>query len=372
MSAAPGRPQASSHRSSKSGGISMSAAPGRHQASSQRAAISLKRLLCAAGVALACAAQAQVVVPAAASRPDMARLNYDLQPRQIAPRTWVIEGAVDDFSRANGCNIINTAFIATGAGVVVVNTGPSRLYGEQQRQAIERITREPVLRVLSLNLHPDYFFGNQAWADRPTDALAGSVAGMQAEGPAYADNLYRLCGDWMKGTESTPARNAIDAKTLPQTLRLGSHTLELRRLQGHTADDLVLFDHTTGVLFAGGLVFAERVPTTPHAHFTQWLNSLDTLDQWLASGTVKQIVPSHGPVHSGPAGVQQTRDWLRWMTRHMQDSAERGLDLGEVLQAPVPERFARWAAQPAELHRSLTQWYPRYESQVLAAPPRPR
>ena len=325
----------------------------------------MKRLLCCIAFALASASQAQTIaVPPMAAKPDAATFNYDLKPRQIADGTWVIEGAVQDFSRANGCNIINTAFIATGAGVVVINTGPSRGYGEQQRRAIERATREPVLKVLELNLHPDYFFGNQAWADRPTQALPGSIAGMQAEGTAYADNLYRLCGDWMRGTESTPAREAV----LPQTLQVGNHQLELMRLQGHTADDLVVLDRGTGVLFAGGLVFAERVPTTPHADFAAWLASLDALERLIASGQVKTVVPSHGPVHSGLAGVQQTRDWLQWLTTLMQSSAERGLDLGEVLRTPVPERFARWAAQPAELHRSLTQWYPRYEQRVLAAP----
>ena len=325
----------------------------------------MKRLLLSALLALAGAVNAQsIAVPPPASKPDTATFNYDLKPRQIASGTWVIEGAVQDFSRANGCNIINTAFIATGAGVVVINTGPSRLYGEQQRQAIERSTREPVQRVIELNLHPDYFFGNQAWADKPTQALAGSVSGMQAEGTAYADNLYRLCGDWMRGTESTPAREAV----MPQTLQLGGHPLELIRLHGHTADDLVVLDRSTGVLFAGGLVFAERVPTTPHAEFAAWLASLDALERLIVSGQVKTVVPSHGPVHSGLAGVRQTRDWLQWLTTLMQTSAERGLDLGEVLRTPVPERFARWAAQPAELHRSLTQWYPRYEQRVMAAP----
>jgi glyoxylase-like metal-dependent hydrolase (beta-lactamase superfamily II) len=163
---------------------------------------------------------------------------------------------------------------------------------------------------------------------------------------------------------TTPAREAV----LPQTLQVGNHQLELMRLQGHTADDLVVLDRGTGVLFAGGLVFAERVPTTPHADFAAWLTSLNTLEQLITSGQVKTLVPSHGPVHSGLAGVQQTRDWLQWLTTLMQSSAERGLDLGEVLRTPVPERFARWAAQPAELHRSLTQWYPRYEQRVLAAP----
>jgi quinoprotein relay system zinc metallohydrolase 1 len=304
---------------------------------------------------------AAVCAGAAQAQPDMARLDHDLRPRQIAERTWVIEGAVADFSRANGCNIINTAFIATGAGVVVINTGPSRGYGEQQRRAIERLTREPVRHVFNLNLHPDYFFGNQAWPDRPTQALLGSIAGMRAEGAAYADNLYRLCGDWMKGTEPTPAREAVE----PQTLTLGAHTLELRRLSGHTGDDLVLIDTRTGVLFAGGLVFAERVPTTPHADPTAWLASLDTLAQWHAAGQFRQVVPSHGPVHAGQLGLQQTRDWLRWLTALMRESAERGLDLSEVLRTPVPARFAGWAAQPAELHRSLAQWYPRYEQQAL-------
>ena len=40
-----------------------------------------------------------------------------------------------------------------------------------------------------------------------------------------------------------------------------------------------------------------------------------------------------------------------------------------MLRLPVPGRFAGWAAQPAELHRSLTQWYPRYEQRVLASTP---
>ena len=330
--------------------------------------------LALAAAILAMPAMAQrVSTPAAPSvsiapRPpvslDRARLDYALQPRQIAPGVWVIEGAVEDFSRANGCNIINTGFIATGAGVVVVNTGPSRRYGEQQRRAIARVTAEPVVRVLNLNLHPDYFFGNQAWGDVPVQALAGSIAGMQAEGQAYATNLYRLCGDWMTGTEPEPAREPV----APQTLALGTHRLELRRLEGHTADDLVLIDHSTGVVFAGGLVFAERVPTTPHADIARWLRSLDALEALLPGIPRALLVPSHGPVTPEPSGIGQTRAWLLWLSNMLEDSARRGLDLSEVLQAPVPAQFQAWAAQPAELQRTLAQWYPVYEKRALLGP----
>jgi len=301
---------------------------------------------------------AQPVSPPGA---DVARLDYRLQARALLAGIWVIEGAVDDFRRENGCNIINTAFIATGAGVVVVNTGPSFRYGRQQRLLIERTTGESVVQVLNLNLHPDYFFGNQAWADRGPQALAGSIAGMQAEGEAYANNLYRLCGDWMQGT--TPAPAAVTWQPGMQTL--GQRRLETIRLSGHTADDLVLIDQSAGVAFVGGLVFADRVPTTPHADFAQWLSSLDRLEALHRAGYFRTVVPSHGPVHEGLRGIAQTRDWIQWLTRHLRDSAEAGQDLSELLTQPVPARFAGWAAQPAEWHRTLSQWYPVYEREAL-------
>lgn len=310
-------------------------------------------------------AESTVATPA---QPDAQRLDYGLRPRQIAAQTWVIEGAVADFSPANGCNIINTAFIATEDGVIVINTGPSLLYGQQQRRAIASVTDQPVRWVVNLNMHPDYFFGNQAWDDVPTQALAGTIEGMRAEGAAYENNLYRLCGDWMHGTQAHTARQALSA---PRTVHLAGHTLQLHRLQGHTQDDLVLLDHTTGVLFAGGLVFYERVPTTPHADVDSWLQSLNTLTQWQEQGQFWRVVPSHGPVHNRLQGVQQTRDWLQWLRGWMQEHAARGVDLGELLRQPLPERFAHWAAQPAELSRTLAQWYPHYERAALQPPSQP-
>jgi quinoprotein relay system zinc metallohydrolase 1 len=303
-----------------------------------------------------------------AARPpqvDVATLNYRLAPRAVADGVWVLEGAVEDFSRSNGCNIINTGVIATPQGTWVVNTGPSFLYGQQQRQAVLQLLTPhkagAVQQVLNLNLHPDYFFGNQAWRDVPTSALAGSIQGMQAEGGAYADNAYTLCGDWMKGTESTPAKEAI----APGRFKLGTHDIELWRSHGHTADDLVLIDHTSGVVFAGGLVFTERVPTVPHAKIEAWLAALDALEAKLKPLKIKALVPSHGPVRGDVQGLHQTRDYLRWLHQLLQDSAKAGLDLSEVIALPVPARFARWGAIDTEYPRNVISLYPAYERAAL-------
>ncbi|MFO1328412.1 MAG: quinoprotein relay system zinc metallohydrolase 1 [Rubrivivax sp.] len=301
-----------------------------------------------------------------ANRADAKTLDYRLQARALAPGVWVVEGENADFSVANGCNIINTGFIATGAGVVVINTGPSRLYGEQLRALIARTTREPVAQVLHLNLHPDYFLGNQAFADVPRRATAETRAGIARESAAYETNLFRLCGDWMKGTETLAPDVTLDPAANGGRWTLGTREFEWHEWKGHTGSDLVLRDRASGIVFAGGLVFADRVPTTPHAQVPDWLASLDRMAM-LPAGTV---VPSHGPVHADGHGLAQTRDYLRWVDRQFGDWAAQGLDMNEVLRGAVPEAFRRWAAFDTEYLRNVAHLYPRYEQRALG-PGRP-
>jgi quinoprotein relay system zinc metallohydrolase 1 len=306
------------------------------------------------------AAQAAKVPPKA----DVRSLDYRLQARELAPGVFVVEGDNDDFTPANGCNIINTGFIVTPAGVLVINTGPSKRYGEQLRALIARTTAQPVAQVLHLNLHPDYFLGNQAFADVPRFATAATRAGMAREAASYETNLYRLCGDWMKGTQFLLPDRDIDAAAKTGQWALGGRGFELREFRGHTDSDLVLVDRSSGVVFAGGLVFKQRVPTTPHAQVGDWLKSLDQAQalQW------RTVVPSHGPVHSDASGVAETKDFLQWLDREFAAYADQGWEMNEVLRAPVPATFRSWAAFATEYVRNVAHLYPRYEKAALRTP----
>ncbi|RQO63496.1 quinoprotein relay system zinc metallohydrolase 1 [Paucibacter sp. KBW04] len=288
-------------------------------------------------------------------------LDYHLQARALAPGVYVVEGANADFSPANGCNIINTGFIVSEAGVLVINAGPSRRYGEQLRALIGRTTRQPVLKLVLLNQHPDYFLGSQAFADVPRLATASTRAAMAANAGSYESNLYRLCGEWMKGTETL----LPDGPITSGTQQLGRREIELLELGGHTDSDLVLIDRSAGVVFAGGLVFSQRVPTTPHADLPAWSRSLKTL----AALPYPQWVPSHGSVEAARDGaaIAMTQHYLAWLDQRFRRAAEQGLDMVELLRQPAPEEFRRWAAFETEYIRNVAHLYPRYEQAVLKA-----
>lgn len=67
--------------------------------------------------------------------------DYGLQPRQVAPGNPVLAGRTAHSDACNSGNIVNVGIVATGAGVVVVDSGPSRRQGKQLRRAI-RQTRD--------------------------------------------------------------------------------------------------------------------------------------------------------------------------------------------------------------------------------------
>ncbi|MCZ4305951.1 quinoprotein relay system zinc metallohydrolase 1 [Zoogloeaceae bacterium G21618-S1] len=286
-----------------------------------------------------------------------AGFDYQLAPRQIAPDTWVLEGAQEDFSFANGGRIVNTAFVVTGAGVVVIDSGPSRQYGEQTVAAIARITDKPVAKVWITHHHPDHFLGNQAFAAKALGALPRTITDIGTEGKVFNENMYRLVGDAMRDTEVVVPAEAL----APGIVEIGGHRFELLALDGHTAGDLAVLDHTTGVLFAGDLVFHDRTPTTPHATIARWLTSLDALEAL----PFKQVVPGHGPVAADAGPIRQTRDYLKWLDGVLTQSAAAGLDMTEVMRLPLPKVFRQMAVIDAEFPRSVSHLFPAAEEAAL-------
>ncbi|WCR43912.1 quinoprotein relay system zinc metallohydrolase 1 [Stutzerimonas stutzeri] len=290
--------------------------------------------------------------------PSHAELRYTLQPRQIADDVWLLEGSTDNFDKANGGNIVNTGFIVTESGVVVIDSGPSRRYGEAMRAAIASVTDRPVIKLLLTHHHPDHVLGNQAFTDVPIAALAGTTELLREQGNAMAESMYRLVGDWMRGTEVV-----LPTETLaPGTLDIGGRALRLLALRGHTGADLAILDERSGVLFAGDILFYQRALTTPNSPgLDVWLEDLDTLEAlpW------KRLVAGHGPVADDAAPFLQMRDYLGWLDGLLREAANGGADMNEVIQSPIPERFSGISLTRYELIRSVSHLYPRYEAMAL-------
>ena len=284
-----------------------------------------------------------------------AKLAYNLEPQSIAKNTWVLQGKSEDFSKKNGGNIVNTAFIVTEEGVVVFDTGPSRRYGEAMRKAIAAITDKPIILVLNSHHHPDHFLGNQAFADVPIKSLPETGKQIAQHGNVFAENMYRLVGDWMRSTEVQLPSGPLDV----EYMQVGGHNLRFIQMTGHSGADLVMLDETTGVLFASDMIFFRRALTTPHTPGLDiWLSDLATL----ASLKYDRIVPGHGPLDTGHQSITEMVDYIRWLDATLKQAAEQGLSMNEVMSLPIDERFKTIALAKSEFVRTVFHLYAKYEA----------
>ena len=292
---------------------------------------------------------------------NAAEFDYGLKPQQVAPDVHVFVGRTEDFTPGNGGNIVNTGFIAAPGGNIVIDSGSSRRYGEQMRQAIFGISPKPMALVINTHHHPDHFLGNQAFADTPIGALAGTRQGIGSDGNAFAENLYGMVGECMKGTEVFAPTQTLTAGML----EVAGRRLRLIALHGHTEADLVIYDETSGVLFASDLVFNDRAPTTPHANIEHWLAALDQLEAITREAGFKVLVPGHGQVARDATPIHKTRAWLVWLRQTLRESAAAGLDMNDVLARPLPPEFAKLPVAASEYRRSVGHLFPAAELEAL-------
>jgi quinoprotein relay system zinc metallohydrolase 1 len=176
---------------------------------------------------------------------------------------------------------------------------------------------------------------------------------METHADGYSDNLYRLLGDWMRGTEPVPPAGTIE----PGAFAVGGRRFEALAFAGHTEADLAILDVETGTMIAGDLAFLDRAPTTPHADLDRWRESLDALATIAPAG----IVPGHGPFDRTGESLRQTRAYLDWLDATLAEAAAQGLDRVETMRLPLPDAFAAMAVQPTEFERSVAHLFARYE-----------
>ncbi len=244
-----------------------------------------------------------------------------LQPEQVAPGVWFVQGQAALGSGANRNFISNAGFVVTDDGVLVIDALGSPALGEALLAAIARITKQPVRYVVLTHYHADHIYGLQAFKK------AGAVVLAHVLGKEYLNSDTARQRLEASRTELAPW---IDANTylvtadqwlqVPQTrLRVGGVDFVIDHVgPAHTAEDMVVYVPQKGVLFSGDLFFRGRVPFVGQADSRSWIASLNQLMTY--HPTV--VVPGHGPASHNPiADMQLTRDYLVHLRKTMGEAA---------------------------------------------------
>lgn len=290
-----------------------------------------RRDLCCGGAALLCCL------------PALRAQAQELQGRplhlvEVAPGFYVSQGVHAEVTKENLGAIANCGFVIGEDRVAVIDTGGCLLWGRRLREAVRRVTDRPIGHVILTHMHPDHIFGSAAFLDDHPDFI-----GHMKLAPALADrqSFYQRRLDEALGDLAAGSRIVLPTQTVGKEteIDLGGRVLRLTaHPTAHTDNDLTILDRATGTLWAGDLLFMERVPALDGS-LLGWIEVMSELRRLPA----QRVVPGHGP-HSAP-WPQALDDQHRYLTL-LRDQIRRVLREGGTMEQAAAtvgqEEHERW------------------------------
>lgn len=282
----------------------------------------------------------------AAPRADAAPLAVT----EVAAGVFVHVGRHEDFTPANAGGLANLGFVIGRHSVMVIDTGGSAVEGQELLEAIRARTTLPISHVVDTHVHPDHLLGNVAFRDSGAVFVGhAKLADHLAEaGPYYLANMRRLLGPAFAGTELVPPTLLVADTT---TVDLGGRKLELRAWPtAHTNTDLTVLDLATKTLFAGDLVFMERIPVVDGS-LLGWLEVLDGLARYPA----ERVVPGHGPASAPwPAALDAERAYLESLRDGVRAELRRNRTLDQAVDEVKLPPGQHWSLAAENHARNVT------------------
>lgn len=272
---------------------------------------------------------------------------YQPRAEKVVDNVYAIVGPLGQRSAENDGLNANFGFVVTPKGVILIDSGASRLGAQKLEAAIARVTRQPVRWVVNTGSQDHRWLGNAYFAGKGAEVIAlDRTAATQAEyGAQHMQGLERFLGKRLEGTQPLPAPKAVEAGTF----ELGGETLEIAYTDAHFPGDAWVWLPKRGVMFSGDLVYVDRLlgvlPWSSVKNGQQAFHRLAALKP-------AHIVPGHGRVCDLAQAQRETGDYYDFLVARVGAAAKEMEPMDATLDryADLPE--FRHLENYGDLHRA--------------------
>lgn len=280
---------------------------------------------------------------------------------QVVDSVYAIVGPLGQRSKDNDGSNANFGFIVTAQGVILIDSGASKLGAEKIAAAIRQVTEQPVRWVINTGSQDHRWLGNDYFAGKGAQTIAMKrTAATQAEFAAqHMQGLSHFLGERLDGTRPMPAGHLLDGDEA--ALELGGEALVLRYTNAHFPGDAWVWLPKHNVVFTGDLVYVDRIlgvlPWSSVKNGQKAFHALEALNP-------KYIVPGHGGVCDLAKARRDSGDYEDFLADTIGGAAKEMESLDATLNKYDDLPQFKHLYNFGDLHRAnMSRAFVEYESQ---------
>jgi len=258
--------------------------------------------------------------------------DYNLTPIKVSDNTHCFFGAPEVMDERNNGNMVNSCFVDVGTSYLVIDSGPTYLYAVQAYESMKKIKNQPISYVINTHVHDDHWLGNSYY-----DSLDVKIIGSSAF-------------DGMDREERTRMQQRISKAAFLQTiqifptifveeekiLKLNNVDIYIKSInqKAHTKSDLLVYIPKYSTIFAGDLIFNDRLPSIRDGNIAHWLEALDEI----RAMNMKYVIGGHGEL-VGTDSLNMTYEYLSELQTQVAKLLEDGEEIGDVVNMVVMSKY---------------------------------
>jgi glyoxylase-like metal-dependent hydrolase (beta-lactamase superfamily II) len=281
--------------------------------------------------------------------------EYNLYPQKITESVYCFFGKLENINKQNAGNMVNTCFVQTKVGFVVIDSGPTYSYAAQAYEQMQKIAKLPVKYVINTHDHDDHWLGNSFYKSKgalligPRTYEQNVVAGMDTR-------MQNTLGKTLFDKTKIVKLDTIVEDNL--SIYVGDEKFEIKQLVniGHTKGDLVVFLPQKRTLFVGDLVFNGRLTSLRDGSLLGSLEALEKIDAYQA----KYVIGGHGYLTDSNA-TKQFKNYLLAIKEKVQKALDDDVGMEDITQIVTMPKYKHMKLYDALHARNVLDAYKELE-----------
>lgn len=249
--------------------------------------------------------------------------EYKLQAKKVSSNVYCFFGEPQAINTDNNGNMVNSCFVEIGNHYLVIDSGPTYNYAKEAYSILKEIKNLPVAYVINTHTHDDHWLGNSYYKELGVDIIGSNK--FQSEAKLETTRMQRrITKEAYEKTSQELPNIFVDQE---KTISIDEKEVYIYSVnnKAHTNSDLLIYIPSQTTLFAGDLVFNNRIPSLRDGNINSWIAELEAIKE----KNYSYVIGGHGTLVTKNS-INFTYNYLIKLKQKVLEAMDEGLDIEDA------------------------------------------